>query len=90
MIFWAVRWIWETSLSAFLLSLLFMLTVEMEGDERISVVDRLWPAVGRGRDEQSRVAVVPALRRVLACLPASPARQKLSCCRSWSAPSSSG
>ncbi len=35
-IFWAVRWIWETSLSAFLLSLLFMLTVEMEGDERLS------------------------------------------------------
>ncbi len=36
MIFWAVKWIWETSLSAFLLSLLFMLTVEMEGDERLS------------------------------------------------------
>jgi hypothetical protein len=35
-IFWSVRWIWETSLSAFLLSLLFMLTVEMEGDERMS------------------------------------------------------
>lgn len=35
-IFWSVRWIWETSLSAFLLSLLFMLTVEMEGDERTS------------------------------------------------------
>ena len=35
-IYWAVRWIWETSLSAFLLSLLFMLTVEMEGDERLS------------------------------------------------------
>ncbi len=35
-IYWAVRWIWETSLSAFLLSLLFMLTVEMEGDERSS------------------------------------------------------
>lgn len=35
-IFWAVRYIWETSLSAFLLSLLFMLTVEMEGDNRIS------------------------------------------------------
>ena len=35
-IFWSVRWIWETSLSAFLLSLLFMLTVEMEGDERLS------------------------------------------------------
>ncbi len=35
-IYWAVRWIWETSLSAFLLSLLFMLTVEMEGDERTS------------------------------------------------------
>ncbi|MGC2112779.1 MAG: glycosyltransferase [Candidatus Korobacteraceae bacterium] len=32
-VFWAVKWIWETSLSAFLLSLLFMLTVEMEGDE---------------------------------------------------------
>ena len=35
-IFWSVKWIWETSLSAFLLSLLFMLTVEMEGDERSS------------------------------------------------------
>ena len=35
-IFWSVKWIWETSLSAFLLSLLFMLTVEMEGDERVS------------------------------------------------------
>ena len=36
-IYYAVSWIWETSLSAFLLSLLFMLTLEMEGD------DRLWP-----------------------------------------------
>jgi hypothetical protein len=35
-IFWAVKWIWETSLSTFLLSLLFMLTLEMEGDERLS------------------------------------------------------
>jgi len=41
-IYWAVRWIWETSLSAFLLSLLFMLTVEMEGDERAS----LWIGYG--------------------------------------------
>jgi GT2 family glycosyltransferase len=35
-IFWSVRWIWETSLSAFLLSLLFMLTAEMDGDGRLS------------------------------------------------------
>jgi Glycosyl transferase family 2/Dolichyl-phosphate-mannose-protein mannosyltransferase len=35
-IFWAVRYIWETSLSAFLMSLLFMLTVEMDDDERLS------------------------------------------------------
>jgi 4-amino-4-deoxy-L-arabinose transferase-like glycosyltransferase len=35
-IYWAVTWIWETSLSAFLLSLLFMLTLEMEGNGRIS------------------------------------------------------
>ncbi len=35
-IYWSVKWIWETSLSTFLLSLLFMLTVEMEGDERAS------------------------------------------------------
>ncbi len=35
-IFWSVRWIWETSLSAFLLSLLFMLTLDMEGDDRAS------------------------------------------------------
>ena len=31
-IYYSVDWIWETSLSAFLLSLLFMLTLEMEGD----------------------------------------------------------
>ena len=48
-IFWSVKWIWETSLSAFLLSLLFMLTVEMEGDERAFVVDRLRRAVGNRR-----------------------------------------
>jgi hypothetical protein len=35
-IFWSVREIWETSVSAFLMSLLFMLTVEMEGDARLS------------------------------------------------------
>jgi 4-amino-4-deoxy-L-arabinose transferase-like glycosyltransferase len=36
-IFWSVAWIWETALSAFLLSLLFLLTLQMEGE------DRLWP-----------------------------------------------
>ena len=41
-IYWSVKWIWETSLSAFLLSLLFMLTLEMEGDERPS----LWLGYG--------------------------------------------
>jgi len=35
-IFWSVKYVWETSLSAFLLSLLFMLTLEMAGDERSS------------------------------------------------------
>ncbi len=35
-IFWSVKYIWETSLSAFLLSLLFMLTLELEGDDRLS------------------------------------------------------
>jgi len=35
-IYWSVRFVWETSLSAFLLSLLFMLTIEMEGDDRLS------------------------------------------------------
>jgi 4-amino-4-deoxy-L-arabinose transferase-like glycosyltransferase len=34
--FWSVIWIWETSLSAFLLSLLFLVTLEMEGDDRLS------------------------------------------------------
>jgi hypothetical protein len=40
-IYW-VSWIWETSLSAFLLSLLFMLTLEMEDD------DHLWSWCGYG------------------------------------------
>jgi GT2 family glycosyltransferase/4-amino-4-deoxy-L-arabinose transferase-like glycosyltransferase len=35
-IYWSVRWVWETSLSAFLMTLLLMLTVEMEGDGRLS------------------------------------------------------
>jgi hypothetical protein len=35
LVYWSVRWIWETSLSALLLALLFMLTLEMEGDPRL-------------------------------------------------------
>jgi len=34
-IYWSVEWIWETTLSTFLLSLLFLLTLEMEGDNRL-------------------------------------------------------
>jgi 4-amino-4-deoxy-L-arabinose transferase-like glycosyltransferase len=41
-IYWSVRWIWETSLTALLLSLAFMLTVEMEGDDRL----RSWVGYG--------------------------------------------
>ena len=36
-IYWSITWIWETTLSAFLLSLLFLLTLEMDADAR------LWP-----------------------------------------------
>lgn len=35
-IYYSVAWIWETCLSAFLLSLLFMFRLEMEGDGRLS------------------------------------------------------
>jgi 4-amino-4-deoxy-L-arabinose transferase-like glycosyltransferase len=41
-IYWSVTWIWETALSAFLLSLLFMLTLEMDGDNRL----RTWLRYG--------------------------------------------
>jgi 4-amino-4-deoxy-L-arabinose transferase-like glycosyltransferase len=34
-IHWSVIWIWETTFSAFLLSLLFLLTLEMEADDRL-------------------------------------------------------
>jgi hypothetical protein len=34
--YWAVRWIWETSLSVLLLTLLVTLTLEMEGDRRVT------------------------------------------------------
>ncbi len=49
MIYWAVRWIWETSLSALLLTLLVMLTLEMEGDRRLLSwfgYGLLWGVVG--------------------------------------------
>ena len=48
-IYWAVRWIWETSLSALLLALLVMLTLEMEGDRRLLTwfgYGLLWGVVG--------------------------------------------
>jgi len=35
-IYYSVDWIWETTLSAFLMSLLLMLTLEMEGDGHLS------------------------------------------------------
>lgn len=35
-VYWAVRWVWETSLSALLLTLLVMLTLDMEGDHRLT------------------------------------------------------
>jgi 4-amino-4-deoxy-L-arabinose transferase-like glycosyltransferase len=44
-IYWSVIWIWDTTLSAFLLSLLFMLTLEMEDDDRLghwSLYGLLW------------------------------------------------
>ena len=34
-VYWSVLWIWDTTLSAFLLSLLFMLTLELDGDSRL-------------------------------------------------------
>ena len=34
-VYWSVTWIWDTTFSAFLLSLLFMLTLEMDGDSRL-------------------------------------------------------
>ena len=67
-IFWSVRQIWETSVSAFLLSLLFMLTVEMEGDERLSSwigYGLLWGVVGA---DQPVCALVPAVCGMLAGL----------------------
>ena len=48
-IYWSVRQIWETSLTALLLSLAFMLTVEMEGDSRITSwigLGVLWGVIG--------------------------------------------
>ena len=34
-LYYSVSWVWETSLSAFLLSVLFLLTLEMEDDNRL-------------------------------------------------------
>jgi 4-amino-4-deoxy-L-arabinose transferase-like glycosyltransferase len=48
-IYWSVRWIWETSLTALLFTLAFMLTVEMEGDDRVTSwigFGVLWGVIG--------------------------------------------
>jgi 4-amino-4-deoxy-L-arabinose transferase-like glycosyltransferase len=47
-IYWSVAWIWETTLSTFLLSLLLLLTLEMKGDNRLGSWTRyglLWGIV---------------------------------------------
>ncbi len=41
-ILWSVVWIWETTFSTFLLTALFMLTLEMDGDSRL----RHWAGYG--------------------------------------------
>lgn len=33
--YWGIKWIWETSLSAFLLAIIFWLTLKLEGDARL-------------------------------------------------------
>ena len=48
-IYWSVRQVWETSLTALLLSLAFMLTIEMEGDSRLTSwmgFGVLWGVIG--------------------------------------------
>jgi 4-amino-4-deoxy-L-arabinose transferase-like glycosyltransferase len=48
-IYWSVRWIWETSLTALLFTLAFMLTVEMEGDDGFTSwigLGVLWGVIG--------------------------------------------
>jgi Dolichyl-phosphate-mannose-protein mannosyltransferase len=35
-VYWPITWIWETALSAFLMSLLFLMTLDMDGDGRVS------------------------------------------------------
>ena len=48
-VYWAVRWVWDTSLTALLLTLAFMLTLEMEGDRRLTSwfgYGVLWGVVG--------------------------------------------
>jgi 4-amino-4-deoxy-L-arabinose transferase-like glycosyltransferase len=48
-IYWSVRQVWETSLTALLFSLAFMLTVEMEGDDRLTSwigFGVLWGVIG--------------------------------------------
>lgn len=47
--YWSVRWIWETSLTAFLFTAAFMLTLDMEGDSRYSSwfgYGLLWGVIG--------------------------------------------
>jgi hypothetical protein len=48
-IYWSVRWVWETSLTALLLALVFMLTLDMEGDARLTSwfgYGLLWGVIG--------------------------------------------
>jgi hypothetical protein len=81
-IYFSVLWIWETSLSAFLLSLVFLVTLEMAEDDRL--LARLRSTVGSRWPNQSGHARVASLLRLLAGLPATPSRQTVSrACIAW-------
>ncbi len=79
-IYWSVYWVWETSLSAFLLSLLFMLTLEMEDDNRLLSwfgYGLLWGIVGLTNPVRAFVASV---LRMLARLPVASAWETVPWC----------
>ena len=64
--YWCVKWLWETSITAFVLACLILADHGSGGRRRLHEMARLGTALGIRRPSESGSAVIPSLRGIVA------------------------